>query len=446
MSIRSRLTQLLILLIIALAAIGRTVAYGDLRLAVATNDTLSYVISSDAPLFSTGFFSGQRLPTTNLIYRIFRPARGYIDFVTANTTERQILAGYENIALFQVILSILGWGALAYVISTKVNHVLLKLIACATILLLGFSPQTADWDSVMGSESLSFSLFALAFAFLVMFVFWVYEDQVEGFGTSLIGVVFCIVYMFWAYTRDSNNFSAIITTAMVGGTLFIKKYRDLKILRTMTIFLGLVNLFGVTSAVQSTRSATPMRNVYDVHVLPFSARIEFMKTIGMPEPYTPEYHEWAENHASKAYMVFLVTHPRYTINSYLRGAQAAFTDYIQPYFRTSKNDWRLRLMPVGQVVNMGFVAFILDILLMLTFWNMAIQRGSDSAGPWIWLATWLFLTAACALFFSVIGDNIGLNRHTLFPVAAFRLFFWIFLLVTLDLLLSKGRESATYWR
>ena len=191
-------TQTVIFLCIVLAAIGRFIAFGDARLAVATNDTISYVNSSEAPVLSGEFFSGQRLPTTNLLYKIFRPPGGYVDFVVPNTTERQVLPGYENIAILQVILSILGWGALAYVISARVKNRFLKFIACGMILLIGFVPQTADWDSVMGSESLSFSLFALAFAFLIAFAHRIHEGETPDARTVWTGVCFCITFMLWS--------------------------------------------------------------------------------------------------------------------------------------------------------------------------------------------------------------------------------------------------------
>ena len=165
-----------------------------------------------------------------------------------------------------------------------------------------------------------------------------------------------------------------------------------------------------------------------------------MRSLGMPKPFTPEYHEWAEKHASKTYFAFLITHPRYTATRYIQGTREAFTDYIQPYFRTPGNEWRERLISIGQMLNVGFVAFLIDILLILTLWALPFNGGMKPAEPWIWLGTWLFLTAASTLFFSIIGDNIGLNRHALLPITAFRLFFWIFLIVILDLLLLRRGE------
>jgi hypothetical protein len=259
--------------------------------------------------------------------------------------------------------------------------------------------------------------------------------------TIWVGATFCLVFLLWAYTRDSNNLSGIFTVALFGGTLLFQKYRDLKFLRFMTVFLACITLVGIITSMQSTRAATPMRNVYDVHVLPFASRIEFMKSFGMPEPFSAEYAEWAEEHAAKAYLAFLLTHPRYMIIRYFEGAQEAFIDYTQPYFRTPGNDWRERLIGIGQAINMGFVVCFIDVLLIVTFWSLAFRGGFEPAEPWTWLATWLLLTAASTLFFSVIGDNIGLNRHALLPVAAFRLFFWIFFIVALDLLLLKRSEA-----
>lgn len=142
--------------ILILMAIGRIKLYGDLGLSVPTRDTYSFVSASEGPLLSWESMTKRRLFTTNLIYTVFTPPGGFQDIEpSVDTTWRKIYPGYDKIALFQSLLSILGWAILALALANKIRNGYLKILSTIIILLFGFTPHVADWDSVLGSESLS---------------------------------------------------------------------------------------------------------------------------------------------------------------------------------------------------------------------------------------------------------------------------------------------------
>jgi hypothetical protein len=160
-------------LVIILAIAARIHGYGDLRLSVANNDTASYAQGADLNPFSWQGFTSRRLFTTNLLYRLFHPKDGY--HILANgsilTTQRAIQPSFTGLAIFQSSLSMLSWSLLAVVLSMRTRNRLLGMIMALLVTAFAFTPQLADWDSILSSESLSLSLFALQFALRIAFPF-----------------------------------------------------------------------------------------------------------------------------------------------------------------------------------------------------------------------------------------------------------------------------------
>ena len=60
----------IIFIAMAVAVILRLYLYGDPRLSMGMGDTASYINSAQAPLLSWQSFVGQRLFTTNLVYKL----------------------------------------------------------------------------------------------------------------------------------------------------------------------------------------------------------------------------------------------------------------------------------------------------------------------------------------------------------------------------------------
>src|SRR5271157_863140 len=169
--------------ILALLAVGiwfRVSFYGDLRLSIGMNDTESYINSASAPLFSWQLFAGQRLFTTNLIYKLADNPQGCklakISYPTKGSV-RDIQPCFDKIALLQNLLSIFSWCYLAWTASRWLKNPFTKITSVILILAFAYTPQIAEWDSVLSSESLSVSLFVFAFALLQEIAFRVsYRD------------------------------------------------------------------------------------------------------------------------------------------------------------------------------------------------------------------------------------------------------------------------------
>jgi len=228
--------------------------YGNPALSIAGNDTQSYVKSSQVPLFSADILTGRRLLTTNLVYKLFEPKTGYQILVNGSleTRNRKLQPGFDRIALLQLTFSILGWGMLAYFIAENLQSTWTKILSVILILAFGYSPHIADWDSILMSESLTFSLFALQFALLIKMTFLIYRNPRANITPW--AVLWGVIYFLWTFLRDTNLFTSLMTLGMIIILFAIPAYRRNKTLTGSSIFLSLIFILGFVTAEISVRS------------------------------------------------------------------------------------------------------------------------------------------------------------------------------------------------
>jgi hypothetical protein len=69
---------------------------------------------------------------------------------------------------------------------------------------------------------------------------------------------------------------------------------------------------------------------------------------------------------------------------------------------------------------------------MAGFIFSVFRRKNKNFTVWVWLNSWLFLSATLTLAISFFADSIGVTRHTMFAVEMFRLMMWVFLLILVD--------------
>ncbi len=431
----------LVLGMILIASIFRIKWYGDPRISIATNDTMSYAEASRAPLFSAQMWTGRRLFTTNLIYKIFEPEGGYKVLAngSSDTTRRVLQTSFSGIVILQLFFSIIGWGTLAFFFARQLNHPWMKLLGAAFILAFAYTPQIADWDSILMAESLTFSLFALQIALMIYIGFSIYENPQANINTALI--LWAAVFFFWAFLRDTNLFTALSIMLMLGCLLFVPSYRKNKKLIATTVFLGSVLLLGLLTASQSVRSRVQMVNIYKDDLLSNPARVETLKQYGMPEPGSKAYRAWFNENASKAFIKFMLTHPGYVLKKISRDFSHAFIEIKQTYFKAPElNPTRERLMQVGGALHPENTTPFLASLLSLT--GMILYAWKNPQGRvWAWISLTMFLTATVTLIPTILGDTWAINRHALFSTMLYRLSMWLFAIILMDLLLHPNPDE-----
>lgn len=431
----------LVLFFLIVWGVFRLSVYGDLSLSIAGNDTITFVEGSQVPLFSAEMMTGRRLLTTNLVYKIFEPNSGYEILVNGSleTSRRVFQEGFDGIVILQTMLSILGWSALTWVVSANMQSLVAKLMTGLVIPAFGYTPQIADWDSILMSESLTFSMFVLQLALLIHTVFLLYKNPQAKVAPWM--VAWGVVYFFWANVRDSNNYAALVLVGLAGLTLFLPKFRKHKALIWVIGFSIVLFIIGLLTFQQSGRSLLSTINIYIGDIFPFPARVEFMQTeLGMPPPETQEFYAWFEEHGLTGATRFIFAHPGYVLEKLLRDFPNAFKQGTQTYFVMPEiKVLRAHLIALGESLHTETATpFLIGIVLLSGIVFAGLTKNTDTAQPWAWIGVYLFLTVSIAIVPTILGDTWALHRHTIFSIAMYRLGMWVFALILMDIAVTKN--------
>jgi hypothetical protein len=446
--LKKHVTNLLIWLILAGMIFIRLTSYGDLHLSVANGDTGTYIQGGAAPLFTKDMLTHNRLFTTNLLYYL-ADVQGcepqVVSYPAIQTeTYRAIQPCFDRIAFFQNILAVIAWSVLALVISKRLKGGYEKLLAVILITAFGFTPSIADWDSILGSESLTFSLFAVSVALVTEVYFLITEEKVNGKLPVFVSILAVAALVMWAFTRDANIYMLIVLLGMLFlSALAIPTLRKNKNILGSVAIIFIAIVVGLQSALLSRRWEAPLINVFNDLLLPHPARVEFLQNLGMPTPDSAAYHEWFIENAPRAYARFLLSHPGYTLTSFTSELGGIFSENIQPYFYSEQTPARLALMTINDMLHPKTdLIFVLDFLLMAGLFLALFRKRNKTYAGWIWLVTWLFLSALLTIGVGFFADSIGVTRHTMFAVEMFRLMLWLFLLILLDQVNQTDEETG----
>jgi hypothetical protein len=377
---------------------------------------------------------------------MLRPPQGYkitaySSFATG-TTHRTLNEGFVNLVLFQTGLSIISWTGLAWVVSSKMKKVITKWLSAMVLILFGFTPQLADWDSIIGSESLSISLFIAGLAALTWFLFsFSQEPKVTTRNIAALG--FFILFMFlWAYVRDVNVYALFFIGIWIGVLYTRPDFRKTRIIPLASLIIFLLFLLGFITTRQRTPLQMTMKQVWESDIVSFPSRLGFFTARGMPDYGSPEFADWFEDHAPSMYMLFLLSHPGYTTQNFFEDMNWAFAENIQPYFRAKDVPARQNLITLGNYLHpRDGAVFVIDILLLLILWEAVLSRREPVLFPWAWILTLSFIIATATMFFSIFGDVVGLHRHTLSSVTTYRLLMWLLILVFADHAFLKSEPA-----
>ena len=116
------------------------------------------------------------------------------------------LANYSAIVLFQTILGIFSWILLSFAFFTIIVNHFLKLLSVLLILSLGITAPIVGFDSMILSESLTFSLFNLIMALMILY----YNDKSK---IQLIILLFFII--FYAGTKQTSAHISIVLIFLI---------------------------------------------------------------------------------------------------------------------------------------------------------------------------------------------------------------------------------------
>ncbi|MBI2332439.1 MAG: hypothetical protein HYU84_09835, partial [Chloroflexi bacterium] len=351
-----------------------------------------------------------------------------------DTSRRAFQPGFDKIVILQLALSILGWGLLAWVVAESLRNPWLKVLSASLILGFAYTPQMAAWDSILMSESLTFSLFALQLALLIKIASTLSNEpnaNVTGWA-----IVWGIATFFWTFLRDTNLFTALMTIGMVAILFVSQRYRKNKTLTGITIFLSLMFAIGLYTSSISVRSTVQLVNLYKDDIFPNPVMVSFFREYGMPDFGTLEFEEWVQEHGSSAMARFMFSHPGYPVLKIVRDFGPSFNEIKQTYFTARNlNPSREVLFGIGNALHPeNTTPFLMSVVLLLGTLLLAVKNVDDSR-LWAWLGLWLFFSSSLTLIPTILGDTWALNRHALYSTTIFRFIMWVFPIIILDIAL-----------
>lgn len=459
--------HIIILLLILIGAIFRVRVYQD-SLSIGTADSAMFIQESRLSLSSWDFYTSNRPPTVGVFYKILEPSSGYDLILVSKAWEgtepdRVVQPGLDRIAFVQSILSIFAWSLLAWVTAFRLNTLFGKLLAVVLILLFAYSPQMADWDGVLMSESLSFSLFVVLFSLLIELVHRIYYEgrQVSKFTWGL-AIAWFIVTSLWVFTRDSGAYGILITVLLLSIGVLLPSVRKRLPLKLILILLaamsGVFILHNVTLRA-SDRWVNPFMNNLIKNVMPYPDRLEFFAGLGLP--ITEEFLSFVDSDGNEtgfyeveglmpwvyesgfaAYQRYIATHPLIAIERLYQNLDAIFVANRQPYFRGSEQSTPLWMLPIGDQLHLrNSIVLVVDIAFTLLLILAATLLKFHSKTPWALTFFWLLACEMALLFVSYHGDALGVTRHTLAAVMPARLSMWMLGILLCDTLIDGWKSK-----
>lgn len=444
---RNNFSNFIILFIIFIGIWVRVSSYGSLFLSIGMVDTESYIASSVSATSLNSVFTGRRLLTMNLLFKLIDRSQNCDLRATSNPAAgdegyRESQSCFGMIVLVQNILSIFGWSLLAWATAGSMKNSLYKFIVCTIIIIFGFTPQIAEWDSILSSESLSVSLLPIMIA-LAQLIYIEYTDEYSNkskLKSGILTAIFSVTFSLWLFIRDVHMYSILITILLAIPLVLIKKAGNTRAILTAVVLLGGLFILGNHTSKISQRWKPSLEHVLEAYIFPFPTRVEYFTKLGMPDG-TPDngYDTWFIKKGLNSYGKFLMMHPGFILTTLAEKSAYLKSDFIQPHFKAPENQHRELLLLLGETVHPETNAvYVLDFILIISLWLSWFKSRTSKSFGWAWLGTWVFLYASISLFLTLFGDIDGTRRHIYPSVELFRLFLWIFLMVQADQSLEKG--------
>lgn len=452
--------------LIALAVLVRFLAFGDLQLSIANADTLNFIESSQVSLLTWDFLTSNRPPTIALFYKILAPSSGYkivhmSEYAISGTTDLVLNPGLHRVAIAQAAISMLCWLALAVVVARYLVNPVLKILAVLVIALFVLSPQLSDWDRVLMSESLSFSLFALLLALTIeMSIRFAQDNNPLRTQTKILGGLWLLTLLFWVFTRDSNAYLLPITVVMLILPMLIPKVRRHIATRTLAllfIVLGLLFIIHNATLNQSDRWVNPFLNNLIRNVLPDQDRVAFFESRGMPVSEGilalqtsrgnergfyefPDFMEWVYERGPSTYTLFLLSEPGWTLSTFASNVDYLFSENTQTYFHTPSSSGLLWISAIGDILHpMAGSTLLIAVLLTLAYLATAVSQRAPKSLALSWTFVWMLLAVLAMFFVSFHGDALAWIRHTLVAVLPVRLSIWLLSILLADQVITLVR-------
>ena len=451
-------------IILVVFIIYRLTAYGVWSDSVSTMDTQSYLNTANLSVMTPEFWTAIRSPTYPILLKILAPVENYqVTHISIpyEHAEGALLdqPGFDRVVIFQMWFAIVSWGIFVLTLFRHINNSWVRLLLSICILFFAFSPQISDWDSIIMTESLAFSLFVLICSVIVELTFDLLSKNSNKIKFWILIGSLVLLSLIWVLLRDTNVYFLVFTVLflLIGiGSRFIVR-KDLR----LPIFIGCAFLIGIFIFQQYTfrnsdRWLVPFYNNVTWNIFPYPSRVDFFKEYGMPT--NPEllslrgsapieggegqadFIEWSKKNGLTVYSRFLLDHPIWAIRSVWENLDSFFAINLQPYFFEGVYERPNWMIPIANLLHpLSSIPVLLNGLFVLVIMIYAIKSKSVNAIAWAWILIWFYGISMMLMALGYLGEMRSTIRHVLGGVVPLRLMIWILFALVSDLLLQTAK-------
>ena len=396
-------------------------------------DTPVYTSIASRSLLNFRFWIGERPWTTPLLYKLLRN-------------------NPPSIAVFQLGLSVVCWGLLAFCVARAVRLSWLKPIAFGIILLFSLSAEIIMWDGVMLADSTSLSLMA----FFIASWLWMLEDW-RWFKVALVA----LAAFLWSFAKDTNAWAVLVIAAILIIGTAARRIQGRYVL--IASVFAVIFAMNDVSANRAHRWVVAFMNNVGLRILPSPEWTAYFAELRMPvtpalmqrrekkawsdnwaffkDPALQQFRDWLYAHGKSSYIRFLLSHPALTIQEPLRHTEELLSSELRNY--APDNFTGILTGTLAEVVYFKKWA-------LAWTWAAAMSVGFVF-GLRLWTRNIVFVVPL-ALIVLVYphaaiawhGDPNEIGRHGLEAAVNLRLGLWLLVLFGGDLMIgtiSKARRS-----
>ncbi len=440
--------------------IGRILAYGPMDDSVAAHDTDSYFEAAAADFPSADFFEQMRSATLPLIIKLLNPQQDYELTVLSepffgSAPELAVQPGTEALVRFQTLLSFFAWVFFTLSLCSRLRRASSKALLAGLLYTFAFVPQIADWDSILLSESVSFSLFVLMLGLLNRLLPALFANR-AGIRDIVTGIFFFITAAGWLFTRDTNAYFILLLAlvfAIIAAARWLRMKRLPYLAAVLSILLAGIFLFQQQTFRKSERWLLPFLNNMAGNVFPYPERVAFFEEWGMPVSETllsqtgsAEYNDlyqqedfirWAKAEGLSTYLAFLLDMPLWSVLQVYSGLDLFFEENTQPFFYGKPDEKPHWANSLGNLFHpLSASVILIDLLLILLLWQTTLRAEKDVENSrfriWLLFCLILFLGGGLLMSISYLGEVRSIWRHVLSGVLPLRLLLWILVPVLWD--------------
>jgi hypothetical protein len=382
-------------------------------------DTPTYERVTHLALWDWHFYAGERGFTVPLFFKIF-------------TTS-------ESRALAQLVFSMAAWLVLAAAVARCFETTWLRPVAFAAVLAFSLTTEVILWDTLILSESLTFSLGALLLAAWIKLI---RAPQRLWAGAALV------LSTLWAFARDTNAYVLLMVALLVALTLFRPDHRRLKL--TLVAGCCAIFLLGYASADVGRRWLQPMRDVVAHRVLPNPGLRGYFVARGLDVGGNWPQSTWMTERSRGVYGRYLLSHPGYALAQPFRGHQDApssspanASSLLDPAIGPYNDNAGHRFLPLPRLLERALfprgVAALCALLAAVIAGVAIVTRLRGAAFIWL-VPIGVLVTTYPHLLVVWHQSGIEVDRHALEAALLLRLGILLQLALLADRLVSRHRQ------